>query len=241
MGTAIHYDLGTTNPLILQAGNKTVAAQCRVVKHFHEAPLVLGRPELYRLGLVTLHLPPGLPSTHTPTISITSVAHNLAEPTEPRAPRVPGVAPADQQRHDLLMIELKPLLDQNQKLRGFAKVPPVSLNLTNRDPMWISQYHIPRVYHPAVQAQIDKWFENGRIAITRSLWNFPLTAATKKDAEGNPTGTRVCLDTRQPNKRMQTDGFTIPNIRDTFASFQGMEYFADLDLEDGRFYANPNR
>jgi len=142
------------------------------------------------------------------------------------------IHPDDIVRYNELMEEIRSLLTENEAITGFAKAPEVELNLVDRTPKWLHQYPIPEANKEAVRAQIKRWLDKGKIRVSKSLWNLPLTTALKKDQDGNITGVRVCLDPRAINQRIIPDNFTIPNIREIHASFHGMKYFSEFDLED---------
>jgi len=142
--------------------------------------------------------------------------------------------PRDKALHDQLLERLKPLLDENQRLSGLAKVEPVALNLLDRTPKWVHQYKTPAAYMDAKRAQIQKWLAMGKIRPCNSPWNLPLTTADKVDEWGriNVNGPRICLDPRAINQILVNDGFPIPRVQDILDSLRGSTIFAELDLED---------
>jgi hypothetical protein len=140
--------------------------------------------------------------------------------------------PEDIPRYNEFMQELESLLQQNSEIKGFAKAPPVELNLLDRKPRWIHQYTIAEDHKQAVREQIKKWLERGKIKRSKSLWNLPLTTAIKRDKNGKQTGIRVCLDTRVINQKLIADKFTIPNVKEILNSLQGKKFFTEIDLED---------
>lgn len=66
------------------------------------------------------------------------------------------------------------------------------------------------------------------------VWNTPLVCAPKADGHGGNTGTRVCADFRELNKKLVDDKFPIPKIEDIYQKV-GREstIFTTLDLKDG--------
>jgi len=78
----------------------------------------------------------------------------------------------------------------------------VELKLLDRTPVWIRQYPIVEAHKQAVRDQIAKWLNNGKVRLTNSLWNLPLTTALKYDKDGNRSGIRVCLDPRAINDKL---------------------------------------
>jgi len=50
------------------------------------------------------------------------------------------VHPDDVPRIEQLKMELKPMLEENERITGFARAPEVRLQLTDRQPKWVPQY-----------------------------------------------------------------------------------------------------
>ncbi|KAG0777198.1 hypothetical protein G6F21_013420 [Rhizopus arrhizus] len=92
-------------------------------------------------------------------------------------------------------------------------------------------YNHPKL-KPVLDEAINKWLDNGTItnAPVNTAWNSPLTLADKKDANGNKTGKRPCLDPRHINALLPDDKFPIPLITDIFHELSGSSIFTTLDL-----------
>ena len=90
-------------------------------------------------------------------------------------------------------------------------------------PIFRRQYPIPHAAIGSVQQTISNWLDRGYIreADSKSQWNFPLVVVPKKDAEGNRTDYRVCLDTRALNKILPQFKYPIPIIREMFPRVEG--------------------
>jgi transposase InsO family protein len=232
MGNQEADDNGGTDLVVFNSGTRMCLGTARVLDKLPEAEVYLGRPELFKLGLITLNLPDPLPESMK-TKAFSEVAQTLAPEQDDK---IDSLTNNNKDKHDLLAEQLKPFIMKNAAITGFAKTPPVTLNLLTPTPKWIPQYEVPHVYHPAIKKQIAKWLDKRKIRVNnllrRSLWNMPLTAAPKKDLAGKPTGTRVCIDPRYLNKNSIADRFPIPNIKDLVNSLSGNAYFSELDLED---------
>ena len=64
-------------------------------------------------------------------------------------------------------------------------------------------------------------------------YNSALCVALKKDAFGNFTGIRVCLDTRPLNSALlEQDRFQLPYIRNVLEQFFGCTIFGEFDLSE---------
>jgi len=129
-------------------------------------------------------------------------------------------------------MELKPMLEENERITGFARAPEVRLQLTDRQPKWVPQYPIVEHHKEIVSEQVQKWLQRGKIRRVSSEWNMPLTTAIKYNKKGEPYGVRVCIDPRVLNTKLVPDNWEIPNIQGLCESFAGMQYYSEIDLED---------
>jgi hypothetical protein len=109
----------------------------------------------------------------------------------------------------------------------------VDIDTGSSSPVNIRQYPIPRKYREEVAAQVQKWKAQGVVvsAPKGCRWNSPLLCVPKKDADGNKTNVRVCLDPRPINDLFPSDGYTVPLISDVLEELAGCEMFSSLDLE----------
>ena len=99
------------------------------------------------------------------------------------------------------------------------------------------QYPIAQKLMELVDQVIKRWLSNIKLERTAPGCdvNNPLTIVPKKDADGNLTGIRVCLDVRFVNaalKRSSVDHFPIPYIRRVLEHFADCTIFGELDLEE---------
>ncbi|HYT44041.1 MAG TPA: reverse transcriptase family protein, partial [Methylomirabilota bacterium] len=87
--------------------------------------------------------------------------------------------------------------------------------------------------HKLVDEAVANWLKDGTItrAPVNTSWNSPLTLADKKDAHGNKTGKRPCLDPRHINRLLPDDKYPLPLIREIFHSLKGSTVFTTLDLK----------
>jgi hypothetical protein len=93
---------------------------------------------------------------------------------------------------------------------------------------------------PEIEKQLNEWLDAGIVEPCRpnGLFNSPLIAVAKKDNDGKPTKTRVCMDVRRINQHMpnNTNQFEIPNIQDIFTRIkQKGTIFAKVDLKNAYF------
>ena len=129
------------------------------------------------------------------------------------------------------------LLAANARVEGFCNAPdPVlDLQLVDNAEVYTRPYKIPERHAQEVDKKVFSWLAAGKImeAPPNCPFNSPLTAAPKKDDNGNYTGTRTCLDTRLLNRQLVTkDKYQIPSSRDNLEAFEGCIIFSELDLEE---------
>lgn len=127
----------------------------------------------------------------------------------------------------------------NESISGFCSLPESIVHL-NVDPEYQrtgyrKQYSVPEAARPAVDEQVDKWLKAGKIELAplNCPFNSSLVVACKKDAHGNFTGYRICLDTRVLNKHLvEVDRFQLPAIHDVLEQFADCMFFGELDLSE---------
>ena len=131
---------------------------------------------------------------------------------------------------------LQPFLSDNQSTaEHFCSHEDalVHLNTGTSKPSFIHQTEY-KVAH-ALHAQVDEWLAKFKargiigFAPAGCPWNSPLVVVPKKDALGNKTKVRICLDPR-PINAMIDDNYPIPLVSNILASSAFGEYFSTLDL-----------
>ena len=145
--------------------------------------------------------------------------------------------------------QIKEAMQINENISGFCSLDDSVVKL-NVHPDFLKngfrkQYKVPKAAEEAVDAQVLKWFESGKIILapTNCPYNSSLTVAAKKDSYGNFNGWRVCLDTRALNNNLLVeDKFQLPYIRDVLERFQGCVFFGELDLSEAylQFQLHPD-
>ncbi|KAG2189691.1 hypothetical protein INT46_011658 [Mucor plumbeus] len=142
------------------------------------------------------------------------------------------------------MSKIQDALDKNQKIKPgtFCNVPEsvITIPIKENIDYYVKQY--PIAYHamPEIQKQLDEWLAAGIVEPCRpnGLFNSPLITVAKKDNDGKPTKTRVCMDVRRINQHMpnNTCQFEIPNIQDIFTRIkQHGTVFSKVDLKNAYF------
>ena len=219
--------IGITEPLELRYNGKTFHHSLEIME-FNEndkSDAILGIDLLSHLG-----------------ISLTGVAHNWDDNLIVFDDSIddtvkPNDSPAgDQLQRNEFMSNIQPLLDNNMKIpkNAFCTISESIIRLPTEKGKVVNHRQYPIAYKlkPVLNEAINKWLDNGTItkAPVNTAWNSPLTLADKKDANGNKTGKRPCLDPRHINALLPDDKFPIPLISDIFHELSGSSIFTTLDL-----------
>jgi hypothetical protein len=130
--------------------------------------------------------------------------------------------------------------DANGKLRpqNACSHPASVIRLEGKDgsiePIWRTQYPLPKAAEQAVDATVEGWIKKGYVvdADPGSPWNFPLTVAAKKDLLGNKVDVRVCLDSRALNAKLKEFKYPVPRIMQMYEQVAGHEFYSSIDLRD---------
>ena len=121
---------------------------------------------------------------------------------------------------------IKDALQKNAAIppHSFCNLPEAIIRLPMKEDVVIKlrQYPIPYQLRPLLDVEIQKWLDNGVIkkAPINTRFNSPLTLAGKKDANGNKTKQRPCLDVRQLNQYLPNDGFQLPLVKEILKVLQ---------------------
>jgi len=142
------------------------------------------------------------------------------------------------------MSYIQDAIDENQKIKPgtFCNVPESEITIPIKENVdyYVKQYPIAHHAMPEIEKQLNEWLDAGIVEQCRpnGLFNSPLIAVSKKDNDGKPTKTRVCMDVRRINQHMpnNTNQFEIPNIQDIFTRIkQKGTIFSKVDLKNAYF------
>lgn len=199
-----------------------------------DVPIVVGMDILTKMGIGITGLTSAWPNMHA---SSDNVAETVVDPD----PVEPNNSPAGtQEEQDAFHDAIQPLILANKQIpkTSFCTLQEsiVSLDTGKHKPVNRRQYPIAHALQPVLAETIDQWLQDGTIEPRpahedSSEWNSPITFAPKKDAYGNYTGKRPCLDPRHINRLIPDDRHPLPLIRDIFNSFDGATVFSTLDLK----------
>ncbi|KAK4509718.1 uncharacterized protein ATC70_007020 [Mucor velutinosus] len=151
---------------------------------------------------------------------------------------------ASQVEENKYMSNIQDAIDENQKIKPgtFCNVPESEIIIPIKENVdyYVKQYPIAHHAMPEIEKQLNEWLDAGIVEQCRpnGLFNSPLIAVSKKDNDGKPTKTRVCMDVRRINQHMpnNTNQFEIPNIQDIFTRIkQKGTIFSKIDLKNAYF------
>ena len=87
---------------------------------------------------------------------------------------------------------------------------------------------LPLAVIDQVSARIDQLERQGVVEkVSASKWVSPLVVGRKRDGS-----IRLCVDMRQVNRAVVTDGYPLPRIEDVLDRLRGSKVFSRLDLKD---------
>ena len=218
--------IGVTAPIEIRYNGKTISHSFEIMEFDHDDKMncILGSDILSSLGI-------GLTGVAVSWDDEQVFDDSIDDTIKPNN------SPAGtKEEYTTFMSKIKSLIDANISIPKdtFCTVPEsiVKLNTTEGKVANVRQYPIPFKLMPVLQEAIDKWLKDGTItkAPVNTAWNSPLTLADKKDANGNKTGKRPCLDTRHLNALLPDDRFPLPLISEIFHKLAGSTIFTTLDL-----------
>ena len=144
-----------------------------------------------------------------------------------------------------LMELLHPLLDRNERIKGFCNLQQskVKIDVGSSKPINKRQYRIAFHLQHVVDDQIKDWLETAIVEFSPkpTSWNNPIMVVPKLDSGGSKKGWRICIDPRPLNLLIPEISFPLPLIRDIFESMKGCQIFTRIDLKGGfnQFVINP--
>jgi hypothetical protein len=136
-----------------------------------------------------------------------------------------------------LQEDLDEVIQRNLELKGFCNLPgaTVDIDVGSAKPLNRRQYRIEFTLQKVVDEQVKKWLDTAVIVLSRdhSAWNNPLLVVPKRNAAGDVTGWRVCIDPRPLNLLIPEVNYPLPLIKDIFEAFKGCKVFSMIDLKGG--------
>jgi hypothetical protein len=219
--------LGVTEKLSVSYNRRQLSHRFEVMKLAREHPVSIGTDLMPHFGIAFTGL-------------VAKWDDQTPQPEgeqEERLPK-PNASPAGTQIERASLFDvINPLLDDNEAIPtdAFCTLPQAEVQLdTAGKTVYRRQYPLADKHMPVIADTIAKWLADGIIkeapADVYGRWNNPLTLAPKKDAAGNKTKHRLCLDPRALNILLPDDNFALPLIDDIFRKVKQANIFTTLDL-----------
>ena len=221
--------IGMTEPLELRYNQRTFTHQFEVMD-MEQHNVILGYDLLPKLGIALLGVAAQWDDQLDSQASDPSV-YDAYKRLKPNDSPIGNLA-----QQQAFHKAIKPFLTANANIpkTSFCTIPEsvIDLSSVGSNTSYQRQYPLPFSARPIIDAQIQKWLDDGVIvtAPIDTKWNSPLTLADKKDANGNKIGKRLCLDPRHINRYLQDDRYPLPTINEIFQALGGSTIFTTLDL-----------
>jgi hypothetical protein len=227
-------------------GKTTVAVVCGSISieratfevselHPSLGDVVIGMDLFYVLGFSLACVPAAFPDTE---VSMPVVVCTIEEQIKARSYVPIDATAVDPTLLAKVMESWKALLTANASIAESDHIrhPLAVLHVDTGDtrPIFIRQYPVPQHRRAMISERVDEWARKGWIekAPDGNPWSFPLLAVDKKDADGNKTATRVCIDLRKLNESLEPDNYPLPLINETLRTHAGHAYFGSFDAAD---------
>lgn len=111
-----------------------------------------------------------------------------------------------------------------------------SINLKqSASPVYVKPYRLPQAQKQEVHQQIENMLKNGIIEKAKSPWSAPLLIVPKKVDQNGNKRSRLVIDYRLLNQKIEDDKFPLPCITEILDSLSGAIYFSHLDLSQGYY------
>jgi hypothetical protein len=221
---------GETENVEVICGERVLCAPFEVIKQEHA--ITIGMDLFHRFGFNIVGLP-------DPEQSTTKVP----PPVEDEKPTlIPLTTPPNEKTDEFVKEKRAFMRDIDKALQANAKIPTTShcivpeMKVYLEVPDGVELFRRPRVFAasqiPILDDAVKTWLEDDVIMVAPAMnpYNNTLTLAAKKDAEGNKTLYRVCLDPRPLNALLPDDKFPVPLISDIMNFAGGNSIFSTIDL-----------
>ena len=131
---------------------------------------------------------------------------------------------------------LKVLLDNHEAVSsnkfdlGRARLLTHDIALKSNEPIFVKQFRIPDAHQEEVERHVAEWLKLGVVEPSRSKYNSPICAVTKKNG-----GVRLVQDFRALNTQTYIDKYSMHDIEGCMNQIgrSGSRIFSTLDLTAG--------
>ena len=224
--------IGLSEPVTLRCGVLESKHRCELANLWGKAQVIIGRDLIAEMQLDVFGLPHSFSNDDLATVA----------EEEERAPwitieQADEVTPESKRSQEDIRARVKPYLETNRLVSTASYCPLPESEIYLETPpgkvVYRRQYPIARKIAERMDEEIQKWKDDGVIerAPVDTVFNTPVFPIPKKDAEGNKTKCRLCMDFRQLNELLHDDAFPLPRISNIFESLSGAKIFSVLDLQ----------
>ena len=222
--------IGETENVEVICGEMTLSAPYEVIEQDHA--LTIGMDLFHRFGFNLV----GLPDPEMSTAKVPPPVEDEKPTLIPLAvPEVEKTKEFVQEKKEFMRV-IKKALEDNAKIPKASYCPVPEMKVYLDVPPGVTLFRRPRSFAAAQMPILDEavktWLEDDVITLAPpgNAYNNTLTLAAKKDADGNKTLYRVCLDPRPLNALLPDDRFPVPLISDIMNFAGGNEVFSTIDL-----------
>jgi len=221
---------GETENVEVTCGERVLCAPFEVIQQEHA--ITIGMDLFHRFGFNIVGLPDPEQSTA-----------KAPPPVEDAKPTlIPLTTPPVEKTEEFVKEKRAFMREIDKALQANAKIPTTShcivpeMKVYLEVPEGVELFRRPRVFAasqiPILDDAVKTWLEDDVIMVAPAMnpYNNTLTLAAKKDAEGNKTLYRVCLDPRPLNALLPNDNFPVPLISDIMNFAGGNTVFSTIDL-----------
>ena len=222
--------VGETENVEVQCGDVTLSATYEVIEQDHALTIGMDLFHLYGFNIV------GLPDPELSTAKAPA-------PVEDEKPTIiPLTTPDIEKTGEFVkdkkefMRSIKKSLEGNEKIPKTSACPVPEMKVYLNVPRGVKLFRRSRSFAaaqmPILDDAVNKWLEDDVITLAPpgNAFNNTLTLAAKKDANGEKTLYRVCLDPRPLNALLPDDNFSVPRISDIMNFAAGNEIYTTIDL-----------
>jgi hypothetical protein len=222
--------VGETENVEVACGSNVLCAPYEVIDQQHA--ITIGMDLFHRYGFNIIGLPDPVESPDRLPMPVEDDKPTLIPLTVPDIEKTPGF----RKEKDAFTRKIKALLEANGKipLTSFCPVPEMEVRLPVPDDITLNRRSrvFPHSQRPILDDAVSRWLEDDVITLAPAgnRHNNTLTLAAKKDANGEKTLYRVCLDPRPLNAHLPDDNFPVPLISDIMQFAGGKAVFSTVDL-----------
>jgi hypothetical protein len=223
--------VGETENVEIVCGQNVLCAPYEVIEQSHA--VTIGMDLFHRYGFNIVGLPDAEESSERMPAPVEDEKPTLIPLTVPEREKTQEFIA----EKDAFMKSIEELLRLNAKIpnTSHCTIPEMKVYLPVPDD--VTLYRRPKVFAasqmPILDEAVENWLKDDVITLAPAgnPHNNTLTLAAKKDANGNKTLYRVCLDPRPLNAHLPDDNFPVPLISDIMKFAGGNAVFSTVDLK----------